>query len=204
MAKTPKSIYIQTQGGDKFFFDAVLEVGYQQTGVASEYAVEAGVNVTDHYTQNNDALSLTGVISAVKFIMDGEQETSLELFEKGMTALKKSGHLFSVSFSDNLNILRNCLFDSLDMRRSSATGRYCIDVSATIRQVIVASRASIVATPTAAIKYQDVVAEKEKASGNKVEPNKQQTRQIIDVAEEVRKAGVFETGAEDAVIGFLR
>lgn len=204
MARKPKSVYIQTQSGDKFFFDAVLEVSYQQSGSISEYAVEAGVNVTDHYTQNNDTISLNGSISAVKFLNGGEESTSLELFEKGITALKKSGELFSVSFSDNLEVLQNCLFNSIDMKRSSSTGRYAIDVSASIKQILVASRASIVATPTAAIEYLDVVTPKSKASGNAVAANKTESQQIVDLMIDLRKQGIYEIGVEDSVIGVLQ
>lgn len=175
-----KGIYIETQSGDKYFFDAVLSSTYTQSGTPSQYAVESGVNVSDHYTQANDVVNIEGAVSAVKFIRNSQESTSLEEFEVGLTTLKKSGEFFSVAFSDNLSVLPNCLFTSLAMKRTTGTGRYAIDVSASIQQIIVGSRASIVTTPVAASEFIDTVEQQKEIAGNAVSPTEDEERRLIN------------------------
>lgn len=175
------AIYIQTSGGDRYFLDAVFNVSYNQTGSPTEYAVESGVSSSDHYNQSQDSVSISGSISKVKFVrrQKGVESTDLGDFEAGLTSLKKSGQFFSVSFSDNLSILRNCLFTSLIMTRSSQTGRYAIDVTMDIVSVVVAAQSEVVETPEPLRQYRDAVVPGEDSSAGSTEyPTKQEESEL--------------------------
>ena len=188
MAKT-KGLYIKTQDGKYFYLDAVVDVSYNQSGAPTEYAVEAGFKSSDHYKQDQDSVTFNGQVSAVKFSSQGEVSTSLVDFEKGMTALKKSGKFFTCSFSDNISALRNCLFTSLVMSRSTGTGRYAIDVAFTARQVIVANQAGIVATPTPAAAYVDVTESQKNGNSGTTATTEQETVSIQKIQSEAAQLG---------------
>lgn len=179
------SIYIEAANGDRFFLDAVVELSYSQTGSPTKYAVESGVDSSDHYSQEPDTISYSGQISKVKFLKNSEVNTDLETFEKGVTALKKSGRFFSVSFSDNLNIMRNCLFTSLQMSRSTETGRYAMNVSFNIQQVVVASQAQLATTPTPANQYVDVVESSKNGSGTTEAPTASESEKLYQISQEL-------------------
>lgn len=181
-----KYFYIETANGDKYYMDAVFNISYQQTGTPTTYAVEAGFDASDGYTQPNDVLSVSGAISRVKFSRSSATSTSLELFEKNMTALKKSGVMFSVNFSDNLNPLQNCLFTSLNLSRSTATGVHSIDVAMTIQPNTVADRAETVLTPKPLEQFEDIVSAKKKSSGNKVETTEAEESNLQRLEYELR------------------
>lgn len=151
------AIFIQARDGTKYYMDSVFDVSYSQSGSPTEYAVESGVSSSDHYNQQQDVISISGSISQVKFISSKGEQTDLDVFVKGLTNLKKSGQFFSVSFSDNLEVMRNCLFTSLNLSQNVGTGKYAYDVSMTITKVIVAKQAGTVATPEALQQYKDIV-----------------------------------------------
>lgn len=151
------AIFIQARDGTKYYMDSVFDVSYSQSGSPTEYAVESGVSSSDHYNQQQDVISMSGAISQVKFISPKGEQTDLDVFVKGLTNLKKSGQFFSVSFSDNLEVMRNCLFTSLNLSQNVGTGKYAYDVSMTITKVIVAKQAGTVATPEALQQYKDIV-----------------------------------------------
>lgn len=184
------SIYIEAANGDRFFLDAAEEVGYSQTGSPTKYAVESGVDSSDHYSQEPDTVSISGRISRVKFLRNAEINTNLEVFEKGMTALKKSGQFFSVSFSDNLSVMRNCLFTNLTMTRNKTTGRYALNISLGIQQVVVASQAQLATTPVPASQYVDTVESGKSGSGNTQTPTEQEERKLQDIVVTLDKTGI--------------
>lgn len=185
------SIYMEASNGDRFFLDATVELTYSQTGSPTQYAVESGVDSTDHYSQEPDTISYSGQISKVKFLKNAEVNTDLETFEKGITALKKSGQFFSVSFSDNLSVMRNCLFTNLQMTRNTETGRYAMNVSFSIQQVIVAAQAQLATTPTPANQYVDVVETGKTGGGNTQTPDASENRKLQDIAVTLDKTGVL-------------
>lgn len=176
-----KYMYIQTEDGDKYFLDAVFSINYDQKGAVTKYAVESGSISSDHYSNEQDTLSVSGAVSAVKFSTSSGESTSLELFEKNMTALKKSGKFFTAIFSDNLNPLNNCLFSSLSMVRDTETGVHSINVNMSITQIVVADRAETVATPKPLEQFEDIVESKKNKSGNTVEASEVDKKQLQDV-----------------------
>lgn len=140
-------VYIRAANGDIFYFDAVFDVSVTQAGTPTRYAMESGAKSSDHYDQEQDNISINGSVSEVKFIRNSSEKTSLEEFEKGITALKRSGQFFTVICSKYLSPFRNCLFTSLSMSRSKETGKYAIDVSMSISQITVARAAEVSSAP---------------------------------------------------------
>lgn len=172
-----KTIFIRTSDGVYYYMDAVFQVVYSQTGTPSEYAMESGVKASDHYSQNNDTVSISGSVSKAK--LSTSDSTELEILEKGLTALKKSGEYFELSFSDNLDIMTNCLFTDLSMTRSTETGKHCIDLQMTISKVVTADRANLVSTPVPAKSFADIVDPKKKGAGNSVEPSSVEKASLV-------------------------
>lgn len=185
MAKT-SNLFIRTQDGIIYRLDATVDVNYSQSGSPTEYAIEAGFKSSDHYKQDQDTISFSGQVSAVKFSSQGEESTSLLDFEKGITALKKSGKFFTCSFSDNLPVMKNCLFTSLNLKRDNTTGQFALDVSFTIKQVIVANQANIVATPQPASAYVDVVEKEGKGSSGTTETTTGEKKYLAEVVVELQ------------------
>lgn len=179
------AFYIKTDNGDGDIYqlDAVVSVMYEQSGKVTKYAVEEGFNVSDHYQQNPDKITFSGNISQVKFLRNRELSTDLELFEKGMQALKRSGEPFACSFSDNLDIMRNCRFTRLTMERTVTTGKYSIDVSFNIEQTRVATQAKLSAEPIPADQHKDMVEEKKGGRGSTEEPDKEKKAYLTTVYE---------------------
>ena len=191
MAISNKSVFIQDASGEMYYLDATLSVSYQQSGTPTQYRMEGGSNSSDHYTQNQDTININGLISAVKMATREGESTSLEDFEVKMTALKKSGRFFSVTFSDNLEVLRNCLFTSLNMERNTDTGRYSMTVDMSIVQVEIAKRASLVTTPIAIDAYSNMVDVNSKSGGNTVEVSKRESNELCRA---IRKSFVEDGG----------
>ena len=174
-----------TASGVKFYMDAVFSVSYVQSGTASEYALQTGVKASDHYSQDTDTINISGSVSSVKFVGRGEAKTELEVFEKELTALKKSGETFNVSFSDNLTVYPNCLFTNLSMDRNTTTGAHAIDVQISIKQIQYGSAAGIVDTPTPAKEYADMVEDKKKSAGNTKELSTNESERLKQIQNEL-------------------
>lgn len=161
-----KFIYIKDSDGNKYYLDAVSDVTYTQSGTPTEYHVESGKKVSDHYEQNQDVVTYSGDISEVKFINNGEVTTSLEDFVVKITALKKSGKPFTCGFAKILPSLKNCVFTNLDFSQNKQTGRFAYNVNISIKQILTANRADIVATPVPASAYADRLEDKSDSQGN--------------------------------------
>lgn len=158
-------IYIRAANGDVFFFDAVFDVGVSLTGTPTKYAVQSGVSSTDHYVQEQDSISINGSVSEVKFFRNSEESISLEDFERGITQLKRSGQFFTVVCSKYQNPYTNCLFNSLEIKRDTTTGKHCIDVSMQITSITIAKTGNVVSTPRAAREFVDTVEAAKSGSG---------------------------------------
>ena len=163
------AFFIETGDNSIFEMDATVDVGYTQSGTVSTYAVEAGFKVSDNYSQDPDTVSFKGQVSEVKFLdrrgakNSSEDSKTFSEFESEITDLKKSGEFFSCSFSPRLPALQNCLFTSLKM---DAVGNSALDISFTITQVRVATRAKNVKGVIPATEYKDTVEGEAKGSGS--------------------------------------
>lgn len=165
------AIYIESSSGEVFYMDAVVDISYTQSGNPTQYAMESGVNSSDHYDQQQDILNIRGYVSEVKFARTAGVTTDLETFEKGITSLKKSGQFFTVAFSDYLNVLDNCLFTSLVLQRTPETGTHALSIQMGIQQQIVADRVEVATAPTPADLFKDVVETKKSSSSNVQNPS---------------------------------
>ena len=181
------ALYIQAENGDRFSLDATVSVNYTQEGQVTTYAVESGFDVSDHYKQLPDKVSFSGEISNVKFLWNKAFTTDLDIFEKGMQTLKRSGEPFSCSFSENLGIMRNCLFSSLQTTRDAGTGQHSLQVSFNIVQVRAASQAKLSSTPIPASQYKDMVEEKKKGKGSTEEPDEEKGAYLTSIVNKLQE-----------------
>lgn len=167
------AVFIQAANGsgDIFEMDSTEELSYVQAGRPTQYALEAGTSSSDHYTQTPDTFTLRGSVNPTKLAdpRDGAV-TTVEDFEKGLQTLKQSGEFFALSFSDNLDVMPNCLFANLTMNRSARTGTGGMEVSMTIQQVVVANQSAVVLLPVPADRFKDQAAETQSGAGNTTAP----------------------------------
>lgn len=184
MART-KFVFIRAADGSIYYLDAVMSIAYNQSGTPTKYALESGGSSSDHYSEDQDSLSINGRVSQVKFLVNQDESTDLELFERSLTALKKSRQFFTVGFSENLDPIPNCLFTSLVMSKDTSTGRYALDISMSVVQVEVAQGVGITDTPRAAVLFEDVVKQQDAANGNTVEPIEEERVSITSVQSEL-------------------
>lgn len=183
------AFYIRADNGtgDSYQLDANVSIVYKQTGKVTKYTVEAGFNSSDHYQQEPDQITFRGNISKVKFLRNGLDSTDLEVFEKGMQDLKRSGKAFACSFSDNLDIMKECRFTELTMERNVKTGIYSLDVNFTIQQTRVASQAKLSTEPIPADQYKDMVEEKKNGKGSTEEPDENKGAYLEGVRQDLLK-----------------
>ena len=180
------AFFIQTDNGsgDVFEMDATTEVTYSLSGNPTRYAVESGVNVSDHYQRSQPQVRFSGIVSDVKFSTPEGTIVTLADFERGLTDLQRSGEFFACTFSQNLDVLQNCLFRSLDIRTTTETGTLAREISFTVVQVEQAEQARTAVLPVSAERFKDVVEAKSRGTGSTAEPNTQQKSTLFDVLDE--------------------
>lgn len=177
------AFYIKSEDS-VFEMDATVSISNSKTGKATKYTLSNSNSSSDHYTQDFDKITFSGYVSAVKFARrkEGSITLSLEDFEKGISELKNSGKFFSCSFSDNLPIKKNCLFENLTISRDTDTSDKSIKVDFSVVQVLVASQSEITSTPIAASLYKDVVEESKKSGAATTEATKKEGNDIAAIA----------------------
>lgn len=168
--------YIETkpENGEvkRFVMDIETDVTLSMTGSPTSYTVEGGYSSSDHYHQPFDNISVTGLVSAVKFTISGKTSSDLVEFETGVRQLKQSGKLFRCSFSDNLEVYQNCLFTDLTFRRSVQNGPYCLAVSMRIQNIRKAQQAQLTAFPQANEDYKTIQSVKTTSMGGTVQADR--------------------------------
>lgn len=177
------AFYIKSEDS-VFEMDATVSISNSKTGKATKYTLSDSNSSSDHYTQDFDKITFSGYVSAVKFARrkEGSITLSLEDFEKGISELKNSGKSFSCSFSDNLPIKKNCLFENLTISRDTDTSDKSIKVDFSVVQVLVASQSEITSTPIAASLYKDVVEDSKKSGAATTEATKKESNGIAAIA----------------------
>ncbi len=117
--------YIKTvvEGADvTYVLDATKEIEVVKTGKASSSPLESGLSVADTYINNNDVITLSGVISDVKNSSKTEGNLSVADYVNGLTTLKESGTPFEVYWAGGLDRIDNCVFTSLNIRQGGSKG----------------------------------------------------------------------------------
>ena len=154
------SIYrIRTQAGDILSLDSTSSIRDDLTGKLTSFPLEDGESAADHYINENEVITLTGIISDFKsvkgeFIQDAKAGSvqaalSTENFIRDIKALKESKKTFSVFISDTLNPITNCLFTRLSFVQDKTNGSVSEDVKSykvtmTLKQVRFGTRARAV------------------------------------------------------------
>ena len=179
-----KFIYIEAPSGVKLYLDSVAEVTHTLSGSATQYFVEAGYTVSDHYSQNMDTIQISGVISKAK-IMNGEEVTDSEDFVKTITGLKNSGQPFTVSFSNILTPFKTCVFESLSIKTNTSTGVYAYEIEASITSLRIAQKANTILTPVPLSEFNDVVDPSSEANSNSFETEGKRKETLMDIGAQV-------------------
>lgn len=161
------AVFIQDANGKKYYYDAVFSVTYVQRGNPTQYAMESGALSSDHYSQDQDTISIQGDIGEAK-IKEKDESSGRQEFLEGLMRLKKSGTFFTVSFTDSFITLKNCLFTQLSYEQSSETGKYTTSVTAEIKSVTVANQAQVVSTPRPMEDFREIVQDKKKTNTSTV------------------------------------
>lgn len=170
-----------------FEMDATVSVTNTKSGKATQYTLSNSNSSSDHYTQDFDKISFSGYVSQVKFARrkEGGISVSLEDFEKGISELKNSGKFFSCSFSDNLPIKKNCLFENLTITRDTDTSDKSIKVDFNVVQVLVASQSDVTAAPIPASLYKDVVEDAKKSGSATTEASDREKVNLQSITKEL-------------------
>ena len=199
--------FILTEEGFQYALDATSDISYDLTGRASKNPVETGFVVSDTYINENDRVTLSGVISSSSLLGGANSggllgaSTTLsktELFKRGLRTLKESGNTFSVQFSADLPALTDCVFESLTFSQNSTHGTAVGDgtfsasyeVSMTITQI---NRSEVVEVTTtlAPEKSDDSV----KDSTQPLEEGSQNTKSVTAI-----EAAILRSKAADVLI----
>lgn len=170
--------------------DATLGVSYVQTAKATSHPVQSGGSVSDHVTQESDMISINGVASQIKF--GDSKVVDLKTFLTGLQKLKREGKTFNVTYSDVLDVLTNCVFESIT--DVVASGSLAHEMSLTIKQVRKAVRGKKVDSPVRAANFEKKAQEQQ---------NTQASQKEIPKTDLANEGAVQFTGDENAKIDFL-
>lgn len=114
--------YISPQdSNDQIALDSTTTMQLDDSGRTTSLPLESGEEVSDHYINSNTKISMSGVISTAKSSVTTDNKTP-EDYIRDIRALKTSGKPFSVYFSDKLNPLTNCVFESISVSQSRRNG----------------------------------------------------------------------------------
>ncbi len=133
------SFFIQTNASTIYKLDSTREIKATHSGVLSMSPVQDGSPVSDHYFNQNKTLSFSGRISSVKSFQNPDNLTPKDYIE-GLLRLKENIEPFTVTYSDTLDSLTNCVFTSLVITQNSVVGNAFPDVNAfdvtfTVKQI---------------------------------------------------------------------
>ena len=170
--------------------DATLGVSYVQTAKATSHPVQSGGSVSDHVTQESDVVSINGVASQIKF--GDSRVVDLKTFLTGLQKLKREGKTFSVTYSDVLDVLTNCVFESISDNVSS--GSLAHEMSFTIRQVRKAARGKKVDSPVRAANFEKKAQERQNTQANQKDVDK------TDLADRGKQRIVGDENAREEVL----
>lgn len=142
--------YLEMQDGSIYKLDCSETFTFSESGSLTEYQIESGATVSDHYVNENMELSLSGVISDTKMQSSASKMTTDE-FISGMFKHKQSGKTFKVYYRAEVSSLErffdNVLMTNLSFNQDSSkgyvAGNYAYAVSISMKQIKFAQRATI-------------------------------------------------------------
>ena len=142
--------YILTKAGDVYSLDCSESFEFSQAGSLTEYAIESGAKVSDHYVNENKEFSLTGIITDIKSSSSVNPRKTDE-YIAGLLAIKDSREPFSLFYradsTGEYQSFDNVVFTSVkfsqDAQVGYARGLYAYKVALSMKQIIYANRATI-------------------------------------------------------------
>lgn len=142
--------YISGEDGKVYSLDATETFGIREAGSLTEYTIESGSKVSDHYVNENKEIAVTGVISDVKSPSSFSQ-MSCEEYIKGITDIKNSKKPFKVYWRGASNLMErffdNVMFVDVSFNQDTTAGYsdgfYAYRVSLSMKQIQFADRAVI-------------------------------------------------------------
>lgn len=162
--------FISLQDGTVLQMDSTSEVMRSISGTVTTHPIESGDTVADHYINDQQTVSFSGVITDVKALSNPQNLESTDDFLTKIQDLKESAELFDVYSGDittTKNIVKNCLFTSISIRQDKERGiakrrikSYAINFS--VVQVKLAELAQNATLKAPAIEVQKEVVEEKK------------------------------------------
>lgn len=192
--------YIATEDGVYYELSSTKEVVASFSGQATEFPLESGEAVSDHYVDKPASITFTGTISDIVVLRGSEQiRKSTQEYVEGLLKLKKSRRPFTINWAGNLRPLDNCVFENLEVtqddKRGWAGGKAAYRISFTARQLRFGEGAQIVNSPRQ--EDRDAFADFTGASGN--------TKSVAEGSLEAETADEISSKASlDASVEFLR
>lgn len=151
--------YISGEDGKIYSFDATETFSIREAGSLTEYTIESGSKVSDHYVNENKEIATTGIITDIK-TPASLNPLSCEEFIKGILDLKASKKPFKVYWRDASNLMErffnNVMFVDVSFNQDSsagfASGSYAYRVSFAMKQIQFSDRAVITREMVPALK----------------------------------------------------
>lgn len=151
-----------------FQLDATTSVQYTSSSTLTNNPIESGRSTTDHVIQNQDTVTLSGVLTRVKAKgSNSEFVTAPENYIANLQDIKDNATPVTITtfqaptfggFGEPKNLitpLQNCIVTSLQInkRAGAGSGDLFVDLSAT--KVEFADQAQVTAQPTASPNFQN-------------------------------------------------
>ena len=141
---------IVSEDGKVFSVDCIESFGYRDAGSLTEYTIESGAKVSDHYVLENKEVSVGFVITDIK-TAGSYNPLSTDDFINGINELRESKVPFKFYWREESGRLdkafNNLMFTDASFNQDStngyATGSYSYKGSFTMKQITFADRAVI-------------------------------------------------------------
>lgn len=183
---------------DKVYtLDATLQGSLSLSGEVTEKPLQDGVKVADHYVNNPNTASLSGIVSDVKLLSgstDSDNKAVLDWITE-LRTLKESGDTFIFEQAPSSGtVLSECVFTSLEISNDQKYGEfwgeyYAFRISASIKQIKKASRGQLVAQPDSAVIGESTTTKKT-GSGTTAAPSDTDTSEdLFNKAKELSDKG---------------
>lgn len=173
--------YITTSKGITYELDATTAMGYGLQGQTTDSPIESGESISDHYVHSPSIVNFTGIISDMKSLGSSNNKTTKEFIE-GLIALKNSKVPFSITISETLTRINNCVFTSLNITNNEDNGIYVgvggvttssYQINFSAKQIRIAKSARITRVPQPDLKdyYEPPAVESKTTKNTEFTPN---------------------------------
>lgn len=136
--------------------DATTDIVYTTSGKLTTNPIEAGRNVSDHYIQNQDTVTFSGLLTRVKSKgVNSRHVRDPEDYIGSLQFLKNNAVPFTLTlfqaptlggFGESRNLIKpivNCVFESLNIRKQSGPGSGDLRVDFKAVQATFAEQAAV-------------------------------------------------------------